>query len=77
MAHSTIASLESSLGYRCPYGIYRPKQDPDLRAVIDRVIGPRREDRRQAETTRPRTSPRPHREAQQPDIPDTPCVIAP
>lgn len=38
MAHSTIAGLGILLGYRGPYAIYRAMQDPDLRAVIERII---------------------------------------
>jgi len=38
MGHSTIAGLGVLLGYRGPYAIYRAMQDPDLSAVIGRII---------------------------------------
>lgn len=38
MSHSVIAGLGVLLGYRGPYGIYRAMQDPEITALIKRII---------------------------------------
>ncbi len=38
MSHSVIAGLGVLLGYRGKYGIYNAMQDPDITALIDKII---------------------------------------